>query len=136
MIKRPPIGLTGEMEFVVCSEHVIDFAAGGMPEVFSTPKMIGLLERTARESMYPYLEKSERTVGVEIDIKHFAPTPRGSKVRLITRVISTEGNFVSFSLEARDQEEVLSKGVHRRAVIKVDAFAKRVARKERTLNAQ
>ena len=136
MKRRPPIGLSGEMRFVVTPEHAIDFTSGGMPAVFSTPKMIGLLERTARESLAPYLENSERSVGVEIDIKHSAPTPVGAVVTLSTRVISSEGSFVCFSLEARDSREVLSKGVHKRAVIDVNSFARRVERKKRELEDQ
>jgi fluoroacetyl-CoA thioesterase len=129
MKSRPPNGLAGEMTFVVGAEHAIDFASGGMPAVFSTPKMIGLLERTARESLMPYLENSEQTVGVEIDIKHLAPTPIGARVTLSTRVISSEGNFVSFTVEARDEHEIVSKGIHKRAVIQVDSFARRVEKK-------
>lgn len=136
MKKRPPIGLIGEMSFVVAEEHVIDFASGGMPAVFSTPKMIGLLEQTARESLSPFLENSERTVGIEIDIKHLAPTPIGARVSLRTRVISSEGTYVNFSLEARDQKELLSKGVHTRAVIQIDKFARRVDEKRKQFRPQ
>ncbi len=129
MKTRPPTGLAGEMTFVVGAEHVIDFTSGGMPAVFSTPKMIGLLERTARESLMPYLENTERSVGVEIDIKHLAPTPIGARVTLSTRVISSEGAFVSFTVEARDEQEIVSRGIHKRAVIQVDSFARRVEKK-------
>lgn len=131
MKKRPPIGLLGEMQFIVGEEHVIDFASGGMPAVFSTPKLIGLLERTARVSLYPYLENNERSVGVEIDIRHFAPTPLGSAVTLKTRVISSEGRLINFAVEAHDEVELLSKGVHQRAIIHVESFARRVKRKEK-----
>jgi predicted thioesterase len=133
---RPPNGLPGEMTFVVDAEHVIDFTSGGMPAVFSTPKMIGLLERTARESLTPYLESSERSVGVEIDIKHLAPTPVGARVTLSTRVISSEGAYVIFSVEARDEKEVLSKGLHKRAVIRVESFALRLEKKRSELGLQ
>jgi len=133
---RPPVGLSARVEFIVGDEHVIDFASGGMPAVFSTPKMIGLLERTARESLQPYLESSERSVGVEIDIRHLAPAPIGARVQLSARVISQEGAFVTFVVEARDDYELLSKGVHKRAVIDVEAFAGRVNRKRRRLTGQ
>lgn len=129
MKRRPPIGLIGEFQFTVATEHVIDFAEGGMPAVLSTPRMIGLLERTARQSLMPLLESHERTVGVEIDIKHLAPTPLGAKVTLITRVIGGEGAYVNFAVEARDEHELIAKGVHKRAIIDVESFSRRVARK-------
>lgn len=99
--------------------------------MFSTPFLIGLLERTARESLAPLLEENERTVGVEVDIRHLAPTPLGAQVTLSTRVIVVDGSFVTFHVEAHDEVEMIARGVHKRAVIRVDSFAKRVQRKLR-----
>ena len=129
MKSRPKIGTVGEFEFIVAQEHVIDFASGGMPAVLSTPRLIGLIERTARESLYPFLEDDERTVGVEIEVRHLAPTPLGEQVTITTRVIHTEAKLVDFQFEVRDQHEVIARGLHKRAVITVESFARRVARK-------
>ena len=76
MKSRPRIGTVGELKFVVEEKHVIDFANDGMPAVLSTPNLIGLLERTAREALQPFLEPNERTVGIEIDMS----VPGGSAV--------------------------------------------------------
>ena len=129
MKQRPPMGHVGELILTVTEEHVIDFADAGMPAVFSTPKLIGLLERTARFSLAPYLENHERTVGVEIDLKHLAPAPLGAKVTLLTRVIGAEGVSVTFAVEARDEHELIAKGIHKRAVIEVESFTRRALRK-------
>ena len=123
------MGLVGELTLTVTEEHVIDFADAGMPAVFSTPKLIGLLERTARFSLAPYLENHERTVGVEIDLKHLAPAPLGAKVTLLTRVIAIDGVYATFAVEARDEHELIAKGIHKRAVIEVEAFTRRAMRK-------
>ena len=129
MKSRPRIGLAGTFQLVVEPKHCIDFANGGMPTVFSTPHLIGLLERTARESLAPLLEEHERTVGVEVDIRHLAPTPLGANVTLSARVIHLDGSFITFHVEAHDEVEMIARGVHKRAVIRVDQFAKRVGRK-------
>lgn len=129
MKARPKIGTTGEFKFVVAPEHVIDFTTGGMPAVLSTPKLIGLIERTARESLYPFLDENERTVGAEIEIRHLAPTPPGQQVVITTRIIGGEGQLWDFQFEVRDEHEIIARGLHKRAVINVGAFAKRVARK-------
>jgi predicted thioesterase len=131
MKTRPRIGTVGEFKFVVGPEHVIDFATDGMPVVLSTPKLIGLIERTARESLYPFLESNERTVGAEIEIRHLAPTPAGSNVSILTRVIQAEGKTVDFQFEVRDDQEMIARGLHKRAVITVESFARRVAKKAR-----
>lgn len=129
MKSRPKIGTTGELKFTVGQEHVIDFATGGMPAVLSTPRLVALIERTARESLYPFLNENERTVGAEIEIRHLAPTPLGQAVTIMTRVIGTEARAVDFQFEVRDAHEVTARGLHKRAVITVESFARRVARK-------
>jgi len=129
MKAHPRIGTVGEYKFTVAQEHVIDFATGGMPAVLSTPRLIALVERTARESLYPFLDENERTVGSEIEIRHLAPTPLGQPVTITTRVIGTEARSVDFQFEVRDVHEVIARGLHKRAVISVQSFARRVARK-------
>lgn len=129
MKSRPRIGTPGELKFSVAQEHVIDFATGGMPAVLSTPRLVALVERCARESLYPFLDDDERTVGAEIEIRHLAPTPLGQSVTISTRVIGGEGRTVDFQFEVRDAHEVIARGLHKRAVITVASFAKRVARK-------
>ena len=130
MKSRPKVGTTGELRFTVAQEHVIDFASDGMPAVLSTPHLIGLLERTAREALCPFLESGERTVGMEIDLRHLAPTPLGASVTCHARVIGAEASTVTFHVEARDEHEVIARGLHKRGVIRVESFAKRVARKQ------
>ena len=44
-------------------------------------------------------------------------------------MIHVAGPAVTFQVEAHDGVEVVAKGIHRRRVIDVDRFAKRVARK-------
>ena len=129
MISAPKIGTTGAFKFGVGSDHVITFAGDGMPAVLSTPNLIGSIERTARESLQPFLKADERTVGVEIGSRHLAPTPSGASVTVTTRVIHTEGREISFQVEARDAEELIARGALKRAVIRVGGFARRIARK-------
>ena len=132
MKSRPRIGATGELKFVVGPEHIIDFASDGMPAVLSTPRLIGLIERTAREAFAPFLEPNERSVGIEIELRHLAPTPLGASVVCIARVIATEGATATFHIEARDEDEIIARGVHKRAVIRLESFARRLARKGRS----
>jgi predicted thioesterase len=129
MRSSPRIGASHELQFVVEQKHVIDFATDGMPAVLSTPMLIGQLERTARELLAPLLEPDERSVGAEIELRHFAPTPLGQRVTCVARVIGTEGREVTFQVEARDPVELIARGLHKRAVIRVESFARRLQRK-------
>ena len=132
MKSRPRVGTTGELRFVVAQEHAIDFATDGMPAVLSTPRLIGQLERTAREALQPFLETGERSVGMEIEIRHLAPTPLGANVTCTARVVAAEDGSVTFHVEARDEHELIARGLHKRGVIRVESFARRVARKAKS----
>jgi predicted thioesterase len=129
MKSHPKIGTAGELPFIVEQKHCIDFATDGMPAVLSTPQLIGLLERTARQTLSPFLEPDERSVGIEIELRHLAATPLGQQVTCTARVISVDGTQVGFQIEAHDQHELIARGLHKRAVIRVNSFAKRVQRK-------
>jgi len=123
------MGTTGELKFVVGTEHVIDFATEGMPAVLSTPRLVALIERTARGSLESFLDQNERTVGVELEIRHMSPTPIGKHVTITTRVIGGEGKIWDFQFEARDEYEIIARGLHKRAVVIMENFARRVAKK-------
>ena len=129
MKSHPKIGTVGEVQFVVEQKHVLEFASDGMPAVLSTPNLIAIIERTARQSLVPFLDADERTVGAEIAIRHLAPTPLGARVTVTTRVISTEGHSVQFQIEARDEHELIARGIHKRAIIRTGTMARRVQAK-------
>lgn len=129
-MKSPPkIGTVGELQFVVEQKHVIDFAMDGMPAVLSTPNLIGLLERTARKAIEPFLELDERSVGIEIELRHLAPTPLGREVTCTARVVHLDGRKIDFQIEARDSGGIIARGVHKRAVVHVQSFANQVLRR-------
>ena len=129
MKSSPKIGTTGELQFIVEQKHVIDFATDGMPAVLSTPNLIGLLERTARKALEPFLEADERSVGMEIELRHLAPTPLGAEVVCIARVYHVEGRKVDFQIEAREQGRLIARGLHKRAIIRVQSFANQLLKR-------
>src|ERR1700753_4387211 len=92
------LGPTGELQFIVEQKHAIDFARDGIPAVLSTPNLIGLLERTARKALEPFLEPDERSVGIEIELRHLAPTPLGAQVTCVARVIQVDGKKINFQI--------------------------------------
>ena len=129
MKSRPRIGEVGELAIPTDMKHAVEFAGNGMPAVVSTPNIIQFLERTARHALAPHLEADERTVGVEIDIRHLAPTPVGQTIHCRAQVIAVEDRKVTFQIEARDAQEVIVRGLHKRAVIRTGSFTRRVQEK-------
>lgn len=129
MKATPRIGTAGETTFVVEEKHCIEFATDGMPAVLSTPNLIGILERTARHAIAPFLQADERSVGVEIELRHLAASPLGATVTAVARVIGSSGRYVDFQIEARDGAELIARGVHKRAVVRTGSFAQRLKSK-------
>ncbi len=129
MKSRPPIGTVGELAIPTDMKHAVEFHGDGMPAVVSTPHLVGFLERTARETIAACLDADERSVGIELDIRHLAPTPVGQTIHCTARVISVEGSKVQFQIEARDAHEVIVRGLHKRAVIRTESFSRRVKAK-------
>jgi predicted thioesterase len=68
-------------------------------------------------------------VGIEIDIRHLAPTPIGQRIHCRAQVIAVEDRKVTFQIEARDQHEVIVRGLHKRAIIRTESFSRRVQAK-------
>jgi len=129
MIRQPKVGETGEIRFTVDESHVIDFAEGNMPLVLSTPNLVWFLENAARNVLVPLFEPGETCVGTDVDFQHLAAAPLGFEVICTGRVIHVEKNIVTFQVEARDEQELIARGIHKRAVLKIDRFAKRIAAK-------
>jgi len=129
MKSRPRIGEVGELDILTDMNHVVEFHGDGMPAVVSTPNLLQFLERTARHLLTPHLEADERSVGVEIDIRHLAPTPVGQTIHCRAQVISVDGSKVQFQIEARDAHEIIVRGLHKRAVIRTESFTRRVKAK-------
>ncbi len=122
--------MSAEQKVVVGPSNRIVFADERMPAVLSTPWLIAHLEYAARDAIAPALSADERSVGTFLEVEHLAPVPEGLTVICRARVILADGPVVTFQIEAQDDFEVVARGLHRRRIIDVDRFARRVARKK------
>ena len=125
------VGATGEANFTVEAKHTIDFNQPGLPPVLSTPSLIWFLEHAAIAALEPALDPGEVSLGTEVEIQHLAPTPVGLKVACTARVVRADGPAVGFQVEARDEHELIARGLHQRRIVRVEGFAKRVQAKAR-----
>jgi fluoroacetyl-CoA thioesterase len=125
----PRTGLTGEQVIVVGPSNRISFSDARMPAVLATPWLIAHLEYAARDAIAACLEDGERSVGTFVEVEHLAPCPEGFRVACRARVIHTDGPVVTFQVEAHDGVELIARGIHRRRVVDVDRFARRVDKK-------
>ena len=92
-------------------------------DVFSTPAMIGLIERTCVELTEPYLDENEQTVGIHVDVHHLASTKIGQTVTVTAELLEVEKNKIRYAVTATNDHGVtIGKGHHRRAVINTKRF--------------
>jgi fluoroacetyl-CoA thioesterase len=94
-----------------------------MPEVFATGFLVGFLEWACIKAINPHLDwPEEQTVGTHIDVSHEAATPPGLEITATVELIAVDGRKLTFSVEAHDGIDVISRGRHERFVILRDKF--------------
>lgn len=126
----PRLGMSAEERLTVGPGNTVVFADARMPAVVSTPSLIAHLEYAARHALAPCLTDDERSVGQFIEVEHLAPVPEGFTVICKARIIHVDGPVVTFQIEAHDGVDAVARGLHRRRVIDVDRFRRRVERKK------
>lgn len=93
-------------------------------DVFSTPSMISLMERTSVKLTEPYLDENEQSVGIHVDVRHLAATRIGQSVTVTSEILEVKENKIRYAVTAfNDQGVKIGEGSHRRAVINTKKFA-------------
>lgn len=90
------------------------------PEVFATARLVALMECSAAKILIPFLEEGQLSVGVEVNIKHLAPTLSGDTSISTATFEGMEGKLYKFSLEVVDSGGVIGTGTHTRAIVTKD----------------
>jgi len=122
-------GLSGSAELVVGDEHTAPRVGSGRVAVLATPVMINLIEAAALDAVENLLPEGYQSLGTVLNVRHIAATPVGMKVRALVEVVKVEGRTVFFSVECKDEKELIGDGRHERVVVNVEKFAQRVQRK-------
>jgi predicted thioesterase len=122
-------GLRGSAELVVGVEHTAPSIGSGLVPVLGTPVMINLLEAAALAAAERLLPPGHQSLGIHLDVRHFAATPVGMRVQATAELIGVEGRTLTFRVEARDAKEPIGDGTHQRVVVNVARFDQRVQKK-------
>ena len=129
-------GLEFEFAYTVPQDKTVphlfpEFSEGrAMPEVFATGYMVGLFEFACIKAINAHIDwPRQQTVGIHINVSHTAATPPGFTVTVKGRLDRIDGRKLSFTLEAHDGVDTISKGTHERFLIDADMFNTAVAKK-------
>ncbi len=124
-MREIPIGLHGRAEAVVTQQTTAAAAGSGTLEVFGTPYMQALMEQAAYESVQPYLEEGQTTVGTKLQVSHDAASPVGITVWAESELVEAEGKRLVFTVTACDTAGSIGRGFHERVIISNDRFLSR-----------
>lgn len=101
-----------------------------MPEVFATGFLVGFLEWACIMAVKPHLDwPDEQSLGTMINVTHEAATPPGHEVVADVRLVAVEDRRLTFSVEARDDVDLIARGSHERFVIDKHRFVAKMQAK-------
>jgi predicted thioesterase len=119
------VGMTAERTLVVPADRTVGHFVKGMPMVYATPMMILEMEMASADAIAACLKPGWVTLGTEVDIRHLAATPVGSRVRTTAKVIAVERRVIRFEVEAFNEKRRIGEGRHARGLVNVETFTKR-----------
>src|SRR5580693_5775455 len=98
-------GLRGSVDLLVGAEHTAPHVGSGRVPVLATPVMINLIEAAALAAVEHLLPSGHQSLGIHLDVRHFAATPIGMGVRATAELTALDGRTLTFRVEVRDDKE-------------------------------
>lgn len=121
-------GLSKVKRIVVDRDRTISFM-GEEGRVYGTPELGRDIEHTCRDLLLDYVQPGEDSVGIEVVLRHTAPTLPGMWVEITATITAVEGRKVSFDVSARDELEPIGGGTHTRFIVDVGKTYERLKAK-------
>lgn len=115
-----------EKTFTVEAGHTADHIGSGSVKVLSTPMMIAYMEITSLQLLDTYLPDGFSSVGSEVHIRHLAPSPLGSKIKVQASILNIEGRKVTLSVQAWHGDTEIGNGTHVRYLIDTKRFIEKM----------
>ena len=121
-----PTGVKGKQEEMVAFENTDARYGSGMVEVYATPAMVALMEKTCLTSVLSHLPEGFGTVGIKLDISHSKATPVGMKVTCESTLAEVDRRRLVFDVLAYDEKGEIGRGRHERFVIDTKKFMEKL----------
>ena len=125
------VPMYGEARTRVSGENTALKFGSGSVDVFGTPAMIALMEEASINTVDKKLPDGFATVGIVLNIKHIAATPKGMNITASAELTEIDGKRLVLKVEAFDEVEKIGEGTHQRYVIELDKFKNRVQGKSK-----
>ncbi|MES0341518.1 MAG: thioesterase family protein [Candidatus Humimicrobiaceae bacterium] len=125
------VPMHGEARTRVSGDNTALKFGSGSVDVFGTPAMIALMEEASINTVDKNLPVGFATVGIVLNIKHIAATPKGMNITASAELTEIDGKRLVLKVEAFDEVEKIGEGTHQRFIIELDKFKNRVQGKSK-----
>ena len=109
-------GVSRVNRITVDRDRTIGFM-GEEGRVYATPFLVREIEHTCRDLILEHADPGEDSVGIEVAVKHLAPTLPGMTVEITATVKEVDGRRIVFAIAAKDDLEAIGSGTHQRFVV-------------------
>ncbi len=118
-------GIKGEQKLCVGASDTAAALGSGLLDVFSTPSVLALIEKTCWLSVAPFLEDGQGTVGTRVELDHMATSPVGIDVVCVSELVAVDGRKLVFNAAVYNGGvggELVAKAVHERFIVTNSKF--------------
>jgi fluoroacetyl-CoA thioesterase len=111
-------GIASTKRIPIDRDRTIAFM-GEDARVYATPRLVSDVEYTCRDFLLEHLDPGQDSVGIEVALKHLAPTLIGMTAEITVRVSAVDRRKITFEVTAKDDLEPISAGTHTRFIVDV-----------------
>ena len=115
-------GLRHSEQLVVEHKDTAAVYGSGALEVFATPAMIALMEKTCLMAVYDKVGEGNTTVGIAVNIKHLKASPVGATIRCEAELVEVDRRRLVFAVKCFEGDTLIGEGIHERFVVESAKF--------------
>jgi fluoroacetyl-CoA thioesterase len=123
---RPGLSLVRRL--IIDRERTIGFM-GEEGRVYATPWLVRDVEHACRDLILEHADPGEDSVGMEVALKHLAPTLPDMEVEITLTVSAVDRRKITFDVAVKDELEPISSGSHTRFVVELAKTLERLKAK-------
>ena len=116
------VGAVGKAHLKVTENELAVNVGSGSLEVFATPVMVMLMEKSACNCVAEYMGNDETTVGTELNVRHVYASPVNSDITAEAELTEVNGREFTFTVKAYDNAGLIGEGTHKRFLVFGEKF--------------
>ncbi len=110
------------LTYKVTADKTAEMMGSGDMPVLATPAMVAMMENAAMTLAKPLCAEGDTTVGSLINTTHLRPSAVEATITVCATLTEQEGRKLSFSIVAKDGENVIGEATHVRYIVTRDRF--------------